>query len=65
VGFRIIWTGPNGMDGSNLATAADVIKKHQELRTGGYQKIVIKDDGGRTLKFQEVAVLAAMVNRRA
>jgi hypothetical protein len=65
VGFRIIWTGPNGMDGVNLATAGDAIKKHQELQATGYQKIVIKDDGGRTLKFQEVAMLSTMANRRA
>jgi hypothetical protein len=61
MGFTVMWTGPNGLDGTTVDNAKQAIDKYQEAQKAGFQKIVVKDNGNRTLKIDEVIVLATMV----
>ncbi|MCK1282240.1 hypothetical protein IVB46_44200 [Bradyrhizobium sp. 61] len=63
--FRVMWTGPNGIDGVNVDNAKQALEKYQEAQAAGFQKITIKDDGKRTLKLDEVVALSTMVKPSA
>jgi hypothetical protein len=65
MGFKLMWTGPNGTDGASVDNAKQAIEKYQEAQKAGFQKIVIKDDGNRTLQFKEVVILSTMVKPSA
>jgi hypothetical protein len=65
MGFQVTWTGPKGMDGILVDNAKQAIEKYQEAQKSGFQKIVIKDNGKRTLKLDEVIALSKMVKAGA
>jgi hypothetical protein len=65
MGFKLTWTGPNGKDGTSVDNAKQAIEKYQEAQKAGFQKIVIRDNGNRTLQFKEVVMLSTIVKPSA
>jgi hypothetical protein len=59
--FKLTATDANGAKSFSVANAKEAIEKYLVLQKSDFQKIIIKDDQNRTLKTDEIATLAMMM----